>query len=266
MMPIACYAATLLCLPARMLLLKLTLVPAFLYLLALVARHYGPQRAGWMAGLPVVAGPILWLLLQEHGVDFATHAAIQAIAAIAASELFNLVYARCATRHDWPLTLAAALCAWLLAACLLQTLRTSLPLALAVAGLAIVVNSYCLPKPGAGSIPDAAKEVLWLRMLAAALLTLLASLVASRMGARWGGMVAVFPLLAVVMAVTTQRAQGARAVQGLLRGMLLGRLGFTGFCLVLALVLPRMGGNQAFLLATLTAIGLQLLSRRLLPP
>jgi hypothetical protein len=36
----------------RMLLLKLTLVPAFLYLLALVARYYGPHRAGWMAGLP----------------------------------------------------------------------------------------------------------------------------------------------------------------------------------------------------------------------
>jgi hypothetical protein len=34
-----------------MLLLKLTLVPAFLYLL-LVARYWGPQRAGWMAGLP----------------------------------------------------------------------------------------------------------------------------------------------------------------------------------------------------------------------
>lgn len=248
-----------------MLLLKLTLVPAFLYLLALVARYYGPQRAGWMAGLPVVAGPILWLLLQEHGADFATHAAMQAIAAIAASELFNLVYARSASRHDWPRTLTAALGAWLLAACLLQLLQPSLPLALALAGLAVVINSYCLPQPEAGSLPDAAKEVLWLRMLAAALLTLLASLVASQMGARWSGMVAVFPLLAVVMAVATQRAQGARAVQALLRGMLLGRLGFAGFCLALALLLPRMEGNPAFLLASLSAIGLQLLSRRLLP-
>jgi hypothetical protein len=46
----------------------------------------------------VVAGPILWLLMQEHGTDFAASAAMQAIAAIAASELFNLVYARCANR------------------------------------------------------------------------------------------------------------------------------------------------------------------------
>ncbi|WP_159880045.1 hypothetical protein [Aquitalea denitrificans] len=248
-----------------MLLLKLTLVPAFLYLLAQVARYYGPPRAGWMAGLPVVAGPILWLLLQEHGADFATHAAMQAIAAIAASELFNLVYARCAARSGWPLTLTAALGGWLLAAMLLQALTLSLPSVLAVAGLAVLINSRCLPRPAAKDVRAAANETLWLRMLAAAVLTLLASLAASRLGARWSGVVAVFPLLAVVMAVSTQRMQGTAAVQVLLRGMLLGRLGFAGFCLTLVLLLPRLEGNLAFLLAALISIGLQLQSRRLLP-
>lgn len=248
-----------------MLLLKLTLVPAFLYLLALVARYYGPQRAGWMAGLPVVAGPILWLLLQEHGTDFATRAAMQAIAAIAASELFNLVYARCATRSGWPLTLTVALCGWLLAAWLVQGLALTLPSALAMAGLAVLINSRCLPRPQAPALHNSGNENLWLRMLAAAMLTLLASLAASKLGARWSGVVAVFPLLAVVMAVSTQRMQGAAAVQALLRGMLLGRLGFAGFCLALVLLLPRLEGNLAFLLAALISIGLQLQSRRLLP-
>lgn len=248
-----------------MLLLKLTLVPAFLYLLALVARYYGPHRAGWMAGLPIVAGPILWLLMQEHGTDFAARAAMQAIAAIAASELFNLVYARCATRSGWPLTLAAALCGWLLAALLVQGLTLTLPSALAMAGLAVLINSICLPRPAVAQVATATNETLGLRMLAAAVLTLLASLAASKLGANWSGVLAVFPLLAVVMAVSTQRMQGTAAVQALLRGMLLGRLSFAGFCLALVCLLPRLEGNLAFLLATLISIGLQLQSRRLLP-
>ncbi|NWK77472.1 hypothetical protein [Aquitalea sp. LB_tupeE] len=247
-----------------MLLLKLTLVPAFLYLLALVARHWGPQRAGWMAGLPVVAGPILWLLMQEHGPAFAASAALQAIAAIAASELFNLIYARLASRFAWPLTLMFALCGWLLGACVLQSMTLTLATALAMAVLAVLINSVCLPRPALSGVATAVNETLGLRMLAAAVLTLLVSLAASHLGAGWSGMLAVFPLLAVVMAVATQRAQGVAATQALLRGMLLGRLGFTGFCLALLLLLPRLDGNLVFLLAACTAIGLQLLSRRLL--
>lgn len=263
-MQAACYATGLPSLLHRMLLLKLTLVPAFLYLLALVARYWGPQRAGWMAGLPVVAGPILWLLMREHGPAFAASAALQAIAAIAASELFNLIYARLATRLAWPLTLMSALCGWLAGACLLQSLILTLPAALLMAVLAVLINSVCLPRPALSGVVAAVNETLGLRMLAAAVLTLLVSLAASHLGARWSGMLAVFPLLAVVMAVATQRAQGVAATQALLRGMLLGRLGFAGFCLALWLLLPLMDGNLAFLLAAATAIGLQLLSRRLL--
>jgi len=50
-----------------MLALKLILVPFFLMLISLVSKHYGPARAGWMAGLPVIVGPILWLMALEHG-------------------------------------------------------------------------------------------------------------------------------------------------------------------------------------------------------
>ena len=261
----ACYPAELFCLANRMLLLKLTLVPAFLYLLALVARYWGPHRAGWMAGLPVVAGPILWLLMQEHDARFAASAALQAIAAIAASELFNLIYARSAARFAWPLALMLALCGWLLAACVLQGMPLTLPSALAMAALAVLINSFCLPRPMVAGVATATNETLGVRMLAAAMLTWLASLAASHLGARWSGVMAVFPLLAVVMAVATQRAQGTAAVQALLRGMLLGRLGFAGFCLALVLLLPRLEGNLAFMLAALVSVGLQLLSRRLLP-
>jgi hypothetical protein len=245
-----------------MLLLKLTLVPAFLYLLALVARYYGPHRAGWMAGLPVVAGPILWLLMQEHGTDFAARAAMQAIAAIAASELFNLVYARCATRSGWPLTLAAALCGWLLAALLLQGLTLTLPSALAMAGLAVLINSICLP--GRAQACGSHKRDPGLAHAGSRRADLAGKPGRKQAGCKLERVLAVFPLLAVVMAVATQRMQGTAAVQALLRGMLLGRLSFAGFCLALVCLLPRLEGNLAFA-GHLISIGLQLQSRRLLP-
>jgi len=248
-----------------MLLLKLTLVPTFLYLLSQLARHYGPRLAGWMAGLPVVAGPILWLLAQEHGNAFATQAARQAIAAIAASELFNLLYARSASRQRWPLALATALGGWLLAAWLLQQGMLSTTEALIVAGLAVLINSFALPSPTPASVPAGHGGTLWLRMLAAALLTLLVSQAAVWLGAGWSGVLAVFPLLAVVMAVSTQRTQGTAAVQALLRGMLLGRLSFASFCLALVLALPQLDSNAAFLLAILLSLLMQWLSRHWLP-
>ena len=58
-----------------MLALKLLLVPAFLALLTLAGRVFGPGIAGWLAGLPWVAGPILVVLALENGGAFAARAA-----------------------------------------------------------------------------------------------------------------------------------------------------------------------------------------------
>ncbi|MBN8494763.1 MAG: hypothetical protein J0M00_25385 [Burkholderiales bacterium] len=56
-----------------MLALKLLLVPAFLGLLTLVARWLGPAVAGWLAGLPLVAGPIVLILALEQGAALLWH-------------------------------------------------------------------------------------------------------------------------------------------------------------------------------------------------
>jgi hypothetical protein len=44
--------------------LKLALVPGFLAALTMAGRVWGPSVAGWLAALPVVAGPIVLLLAQ----------------------------------------------------------------------------------------------------------------------------------------------------------------------------------------------------------
>ena len=58
-----------------MLALKLVVVPTFLALVSLAARRWGPGFAGWLAGLPVVAGPILVFIALERGAAFASDAA-----------------------------------------------------------------------------------------------------------------------------------------------------------------------------------------------
>ena len=64
-----------------MLALKLFLVPACLALLSLAARAWGPRIAGWLAGLPIVAGPILFFLALERGTAFGAQAAGAALGA-----------------------------------------------------------------------------------------------------------------------------------------------------------------------------------------
>jgi len=58
-----------------MLALKLTLVPFFLLVVSMSGKWWGPTIAGWLAGLPFVAGPILFMLVVDHGPVFGAHAA-----------------------------------------------------------------------------------------------------------------------------------------------------------------------------------------------
>lgn len=116
-----------------MLALKLTLVPLFLLLVSIAGRRWGPSIAGWLAGLPVVACPILFLVAVERGPAFGAHAALLSLSAIAASEAFSFAYAWTCRRHRWPLALAAGLAAWAAAASALARLPATPPAATAVA-------------------------------------------------------------------------------------------------------------------------------------
>ena len=53
-----------------MLILKLTIVPLALLLFGIVERLHGPRVAGWLAGFPIVGGPLLLFVTLDHGVDW----------------------------------------------------------------------------------------------------------------------------------------------------------------------------------------------------
>lgn len=95
------------------------------------------------------------------------------------------------------------------------------------------------------------------RMVAGALLTVLVTTLSGWLGAAWSGLLAVFPLLGIVLSVSSHRAHGPDFVISLLRGMVLGRFSFAAFCLFLALMLPHQAVLAVFAEAALVAMGVQ---------
>src|SRR5262249_24085609 len=98
--------------------LELVLVPAFLLAVSLAGRRWGPGIAGRLAGLPIVAGPIVGFVTVEQGNEFAAAAASAALASVFASVVFYLAYAHATItwRRAWPSAIALALAAWFAAA------------------------------------------------------------------------------------------------------------------------------------------------------
>src|SRR4051794_26627505 len=58
--------------PVAVLAVRTLLAPCFVVLVSLAARHFGARIGGLLAGLPVIAGPILLVLALQHGTAFAS--------------------------------------------------------------------------------------------------------------------------------------------------------------------------------------------------
>lgn len=248
-----------------MLALKLFIVPTFLLLLTLAGKRWGPSVAGWLAGLPVVTGPILFFLAVEHGPVFASGAASASLSAVLASVSFSLAYSHAAKRLPWPPSLLCGLAGWTTAALLLSRLPVSPYIALGVSLTTLLTAPRLFPatRVQAASRPITTLE-LGCRMLAGALLTLAVTFAAGMVGQAWSGLLAVFPILGTVLAAFSHQSQGGAFAAALLRGMVAGLYSFVAFCFLLALALPRMGITGAFLIAVTATIAVQLVSKRML--
>jgi hypothetical protein len=246
-----------------MLALKLTLVPLFLLIVSMSGKWWGPSIAGWLAGLPVVAGPILYLLTLSHGAMFGARAATLSLAAILASEAFNFAYAWTCRLCAWPTALIAGLVIWFLSACGLSLLPTSPLCSLIAAFAAVCFGQSFLPRisvvsPGA----PLSRLDLFGRMIAGGILTLAVTAISAWVGPTWSGLLAVFPLLGIILSVSSHRTHGPAFVISLLRGMVLGRFSFAAFCLVLTFALPNQRVIVAFAEAALLAMAVQWCTKR----
>ena len=242
--------------------LKLLLVPAFLLMVSLAGRRWGPQVAGWLAGLPVVAGPILFFLAVERGAGFAATAATLSLSAVLASVSFSLAFAHAGLRGRWWPAMLAGLGAWALAATVLARwplpLGWALALSLATLWMAPRLFPAVAPQPSGRAM---GRGELLLRMATGAGLTVGVTAAAAALGPAWSGLLAVFPVLGIVLAVFSHRSQGGGFAAALLRAMATGLYAFVAFCFVLALALPAWGTGWAFAAATVASLVVQLATR-----
>jgi hypothetical protein len=214
----------------------------------------------------MVAGPILAIIAVEHGPAFAAAAAGAALAALFASVTFAVAYAHASRRATWPGALSLAFAAWLAAGWLVTQAPASLALSLLIGAGALVAAPHAFPK----AMPErmaggrtSARAELGLRMLAGALLTLGATAATELLGPRWGGLLALFPVLTIVLAVSSHRAHGAEYAVLLLRAMTTGMYSLAAFCLVLGMALPVVGTAGSFALAVAATMAALAATRRL---
>jgi len=242
--------------------LKLLLVPLFIGLVSLAGKRWGPTIAGWLAGLPVVAGPILFILWLEQGSTFARGAAVYSLAALAPVMAFALVYAWGSRRWGWARASTVAYGTWLLCAVTILALPLGILTAALLAASGLILAAFALPHPaptpGRVRLP---KHELALRMLAGVVLTLLVTSIANIGGSHVSGVLSLFPVISGVLTVFVHRSGGSDAAIATLRGLARGLWSLAAFCVVLAID-PAHSTALVFVTATAIAFGVQALTPR----
>ena len=243
---------------------KLALVAASIWGASLLARRYGHAVSGALAGLPVIVGPIIAMLLIDLPAERVRGIALATLVCEPAMLLHIVVFANAARRFSWPVCLALAVAAFLLAASLLTRLAwDAVAVALlAVASLALATRAL----PTSGAMADAPvvvprSELGWRIGVA---LAIAASVMwgADHLPAAIAGALLAVPITGSVLPCFTLPRHGPQATARLLAGFARGQSGFVAFFIVLIGLLPHAPKAVAFAAAVAAALAAPLVLRR----
>ena len=243
--------------------LKLILTPLLIAAATLAGRRWGPGVSGWLVGLPLTSGPISLILSWQDGKMFAAHAATGTLGGLSSVCLFCLAYALTAPRLHWAAASGLAIGVFLLSALLWNLL--SLPLLPTIVILAAVIAAAAalMPRYAAAATPPG--RPVWdlpMRMVIATGFVLALTAASSALGPRLSGLISPFPIFGVVLAAFSHRMAGAEAAARVMRGMVIGSIGFAGFFIIVAYLLPAWSIGWTYLLATGVALGVNGVSLR----
>ena len=245
--------------------LRILLAPALIGAASLAGRRWGPAVSGWLVGLPLTSAPVTFLLALEHGASFAASVSLGTLAGTISQTLFAVMYAWLARRRRWPVAFVGGSVVFAISTAGLAGLHVPLAPLAGVVVVVLIIGLRAMPGLEPGVAPSAAPLPRWdlpVRMLAATLIVGALIGVAPVLGPRVTGLLSPFPVYAAILTVFAHRGQGAPAAIGVLRGLLAGLFGFVGFFVVVASSIERLGVAAAFVVATLLAVAVQLLSLR----
>ena len=213
-----------------MLLLKLLLIPVLTVGVSLAARIWGHRVSGWLTAMPIVAGPIMAVLILEQGSEFATQVAIGTLITLPGLAAYIVAFAYIARRRNWLICLLGAWAAFFVSALPLSLIVVNAQQALAAAwaGLGIAYLVTPQPKTRAGPV-DVPRVEIGLRVAAAVALMLVITYGAQTLGARLSGVLLSFPIGGSVLPAFTRALHGVDATEHLLRGFITGLIPFPLF-------------------------------------
>jgi hypothetical protein len=241
-----------------MLAFKLSLVPLLIASVSLIGQRFGPSITGFLAGFPIVAGPIFVMLTMEHGADFGAGVVTATLAGLVSFGAFALGYCWLSRRSHWSLSLLGGWLAYLAVALLLNRVPLTFEIAAVLAVATLLIAPRLLPRaeavPATGSMP---RSELLMRMLAGAGLVLAVTQGAAAAGPKLAGLFTPFPVASSVLAAFSHRLSGSATAIRVLRGMLAGLFGLVAFFVVEGWALPTRGLLTATTAALAVALVLQ---------
>ena len=238
--------------------LKLILAPVIIGSASLAGRKWGPAVSGWIIGMPLTSGPVVFFIALSHDAAFAANASLGVISGGLSLVAYALTYAWLATRFRWPVAITGSLLVFAGSTALLQNFTFPLiPIFVSVCA-AILLGLRLMPndnaevgevQPGRWDIPA--------RILIGTSFILLLTGIAPFIGSHLTGLLTTIPLYASILTVFAHRRQGPAAAAHVLRGLLYGLFAFAGFFLALNLLIERAGIAVAFLAAIAVALVVQ---------
>lgn len=242
---------------------KLFLAPGFVVGASLTARRFGVRVGGLVAGLPLVAGPILLAYALAHGRAFASGAAAGTLLGLISLIGFVIVYGRLAGRLFWGASMVAGWLAFVAGTAIFSAISIPIGVSLVLAALALAAGLGWLPRPPADPLEHDVPPPGWdlpLRATCAMALVLTLTAVAGSLGPQLSGLLTPFPIIATVLATFTHAQRGSTETVRLLRGLVSGFGAFALFCFTLSIALHSLSIAPAFALATAVALLTQALA------
>ncbi|MBI3737728.1 MAG: hypothetical protein HY258_01635, partial [Chloroflexi bacterium] len=209
--------------------LKLILAPIILGGASLAGRRWGHAISGWLVGLPLTSGPVIFFLSLSHDTSFVVSSVMGTLSGGFSLVAFCLVYAWLAIRFKWPIALTGSMLAYFGILAVMQNFVALplMPLVISV-GITILLGLWLMPKgtqlesndiqPGRWDIPA--------RILLGTSFIILLTEIAPFIGARLTGLLATIPLYTAILTVFAHRLQGPAGAACVLRGLLFWLFGF----------------------------------------
>jgi hypothetical protein len=241
--------------------LKLILAPLIIGSASLAGRKWGPAVSGWIVGMPITSGPVIFFVALANGTSFAAAASLGVLSGGISLVAYALTYSWLAIKFPWWVSLTGSLLVFFTSTTILQNITFPLWVAFVLVCIVLVVGLRLMPKHDAEQ--GESRLGVWdipVRILIGTSFILLLTGIAPYIGSRLTGLLTTVPLYITILTIFAHRNQGPAAAAHTLHGLLHGLFAFVGFFIVLNLLLERTSLAVSFGAAILTTLVVQGLS------